>query len=1383
MKKIFLKRMTSLFAASLMAFGNMSNLSFAREDDSLMSKTTSATVYGGSRVAYNDSRYERDEVLEVAGEPFFYNGVQIRIDKVVDRYNFTDEQVKELFRIAANDGFTVVNAQIRWMDVQQDESFNATETAYVRGGNYADSVLDGFKTFYGSGEENRALGYVKFDISGWSKGDIEAARLRIYNNTAIESGQIIEVYGVDTDWKKDTLTWNNAPGIESGEVTGELLCTSDSWDLVDASEYYDFDLGDYVERARSEGKTEVSFIVRNTSSTEVNMDAYTGNRPPKIFLSSKEEYDWEYLDRIIGYAEEYGLKLEILWFSTDTCSVVSEIRLPYYVLSNYRKCLYASGVPWMKKANSDITGIYYYLMCKNDMELREAEYTALQSVFNHIAEYNEKNGNKNTVIGCQVCNEPNVARLHGGKLNENGVTLQNCMCDTCVALKKKGGYTDQGFRDWVMFEYCNNLSKAVKKSNYPVWTRVNNVNGCDAWGVEYNEKMRTKGGTDTDSGTYLDFIGLDPYGWSRSQLYQFGHGSYATGSNLPVVMESGGEKSMSALMMLATLAGGGYYNVYDLCSPDGHHLYDQNLQPRVISAGDKYLPNGGTYIEDVRNHNHWLKKIAYPLASMQPESLGGKNLFYFNCEGTDLSNINITKQMGGMSVTYKSDTQYSAGIALKKSDTEVVLLSSKDTDATFTLSDIANSVKSVEFGHYEGSEWIKDDGEVTYKASGTNLVVTMPQFSVVKVETSSPLPLPVVFEAEDYITNGQTILSSSVTQRVVNETTASGEKWACFEKTTTGATVTLSVTVPEDMKIARVATGYKGKPSGRADLQLYINGVKYGSVINQTEDKEGFYETAYGPVIELKVGEVNTFQYKTTSSGIVCIDYISFMKAEEMPKTMDGTVLINEDFSSETGDFGFDKGASVSGGVLNITENMGNYTTSVKMFDAEVINQSAIELSFDWKSNITSAGKKSGIEFRDLYGRLIFAIESKGGTIFRHSVTGWDSDSSHSYYNWEPIWTETDMDRTKTYHVRLIADFETKVVSYAVTEKDTGLIVAQIVNAPTEAINLAKMVACNYYTVEKEVSYEGKQNIDNFILTGADGNIDLPCAGKIIYAFGDSIIDGHKYQKMGFVEFAALQNDMTVEYNGALNGADITSGAIKNQLDAAPEKTPDIVFFDGGINNAYKTSDMDGFKEAFEELVVAMRMKWSGADLVYVAVHKTAAREAECQRRVYTIAMEICQKHGVSVVDMYNSQLDTNIQDLRWNYTFDELGEDSLPGNMGNTSSEKYSSTYPTGTHPNFRAIEKYYVTAVTALINTNYKFIVETTLEAGNLTITATGADGECIAAFYTDDILLETKSFKEEITLSLDEAVTMVKVYNWGNSETLNPLTACETIDITKI
>ncbi|MCD8049233.1 MAG: DUF4978 domain-containing protein [Clostridia bacterium] len=1313
-----MKKMIAALCAAAMAVSPLSAFAAETEgEDEMNAELLESGAYVGSKVVYSGEEYEREEVLEVAGEPFFYNGVQIRIDKVVDdpAYNFTDEQVKELFRLAKEDGFTVANVQIRWMDVQQDQSFTATESAYIRGGSYADKTFNtgGIEIYYDeSSESNQALGYVKFDISGWTKSQAEAARIRLYNKSAVSGEHSVSIYALeDCTWSKDTITWNNAPGHDGYEISGELVSQSPSWDKVSAQEYFDFDVSDYIIEQQAKGKTSVSFIIAaditsgDDTSVNITFDDFDDDRPPTLYLSSMDEYDWDYLDRIIGYAEEYDLKMEVLWFATDTCSIVSELRVPWYVLQNYQKCVYSTGEPWVKKANSDITGIYYYLTCKNDLSLREQEAKVLTDVFNHIGEYNEAHGNKNTVIGCQVCNEPNVARLHNSSVTENGVKLQNCQCDTCVALKASGGYSDSEFKDYTLFEYCNNLSKAVKTSNYPVWTRVNNVNGCEAWGVTYNENKRASGGTDTDEGTYLDFIGLDPYGWSRSNLYAFGTGDYSTGHNLPMVMESGGEKSMSALMMLATVAGGAFYNVYDLCSPDGHALYNSDLTPRVISAGDTYLPNGGTYIEDIKNHNLWLNKIGYEIATKKTDKQGGKNLLFFNCEGTSTSDINVTKSIGGMDVTYKSDTIYSVGIAVKRSDNEVVLLSSKDEDATFTLSGIGTDVVSVEYGYYEGSEWVSEDGEVTYSTSGKDLVVTMPEFSVVRVVTENALPEPETYEFEDMSVS----VTNSFSLETQSDSSASGGKWTLVRDATAGTVVTFTFELDEEMN-ASLATGYKSKSSGRGAVQMYVNGVKYGGALSQYGSSEEFTLSDYGPIVTLKKG-TNTISYTVTASGIVTFDYLEIMESDMMPEELEGRVLTDEDFSEDDeSSFGFSSGASVSDGTLKITDGMDNYTTSIKIFDAKIINQPQIDLTFDWTSNITSAGKKSGIEFRDLYGRLIFAIASKSGSVLRYSVTGADSDSANAEYDREPTWTEIDMSRGTTYTIRLYCDFEEKTVSYSITEKSTGNMLAVASDIPTEATSLAKMIACNYYTNESGKSYAGTQTIDNFKIVGSDENVELPYADRTIYAFGDSVVAGHKYDA-GFADFAARQMGAELSYNASENGAAVMDGTILSQIESAPEEAPDIVIFDGGVNDAYSTNagkwgevgdetadfDTATFAGCFENLISQMKAKWGDdTKLCYVAVHKTAARDSDIQELLHEIELEACEKWGVIVADVYSNPLiDTNDDTIRWNYTFDDLGSDYLPGTMATISSEKFSSTYPSGTHPNFRAIEEFYVPAV----------------------------------------------------------------------------------------
>jgi hypothetical protein len=528
-------------------------------------------------------------VLMVEERPFFYNGIQIRVDKLRDAYGYTDEQIKNCFFRAGKDGFTVTGVQILWQDIQPDISFKAIRCGDSPEGTFADFDLSFF--------ENRDI---------WS-----AAKLRVYADRAYSMDKELRLYGVD------------------GDVYD--LGTTPSWDPVDKPHYYDFDVTKFVNTRRQKNKR-LSFAFKSGTDTE---------RPPELFISRKDVFDWTWVDKILHWTEDADIKLEILWFGSDTCSVSADHRIPFYVFHDCQLARKRDGSPFFEKRPAeDIVGCYYYLLCKNDPLLREYEQKALNTLFNHIAEYDATQGGRKTVIGCQVSNEPAIGRLHG-----SGVYADDrCYCKNCN--DKFGSGDLREFKDRTMWEFNNNLAEAVKQSAYPVWTRCNNYNDTDAPGTAYNEKMRR------ESGTNLDFIGLDPYSDDPAVLFAYGHGvnpkdeiDYSQGRNLPLVMENGGECSNSAKLVLASLAGGAFYTMYDFCGPDGHGLYDD-----VRKTGSP-VPHGA-YITEVRNTNSMLNKMAHILATKKSDGAGGSSLLFFN--PLSVANVNETKKICSMEIQYES---------------------------------------------------------------------------------------------------------------------------------------------------------------------------------------------------------------------------------------------------------------------------------------------------------------------------------------------------------------------------------------------------------------------------------------------------------------------------------------------------------------------------------------------------------------------------------------------------------------------------------------------------------------------------------------------------------------------------------------------------------
>ena len=89
-------------------------------------------------------------------------------------------------------------------------------------------------------------------------------------------------------------------------------------------------------------------------------------------------------------------------------------------------------------------------------------------------------------------------------------------------------------------------------------------------------------------------------------------------------------------------------------------------------------------------------------------------------------------------------------------------------------------------------------------------------------------------------------------------------------------------------------------------------------------------------------------------------------------------------------------------GVLNVTKGMGNYTTSVKTFDATVADERTLDLTFDWKTAVATSGGKTGVELRDGQGNLVFSLAGTT-TGLCYGVTGPVSDSTSAPDSLNPV--------------------------------------------------------------------------------------------------------------------------------------------------------------------------------------------------------------------------------------------------------------------------------------------------------------------------------------------------------------------------------------------
>ncbi|KUO16207.1 RICIN domain-containing protein [Streptomyces dysideae] len=855
---------TSLVGTGLALAAPAAAADFPAIDDTLQPSTPTVTPVSEADTAKTAS----DRItLNVDGEPFFYNGTQLRIDKLRDAWGLSEQEIAALFHKIKDDGFTVVNVPLWWAEVQPDRVFSPVESTYIRGGqysrtNFADSPSS--KIGYQRGvEEEKQLTYLKFDFSGYTEAEINAAKVRV-NLNADAIGDLpftAKLYGItDDSWDAATMTWDEgAPNHNGHAITGTegedyvLVDSSPSWDQMGDKQAYDFDVSDFI--ANSPDKT-VSFILQATPTTDTDLavggtiDGALGAEPPQLFLSNQQRYDFSYLDKVIGWAEAAEIKLEFLWYGSDSTGATLDNRVPTYVFRNHKnQYINADGVrqPVLKKIDDPKYGVYWYHMDKNDLRTRSQEYTALKATMDHVAEYNAANGDKKTLIGVQVSNEPSVQNFHGSKRTH----WHNP--ETWGALDRFASVGD--FVDRTMWEFTVNLSNAVKESDYPVWTRVNNCNCTDAFGVEYNELMRQ------NHGTSLDFIGLDPYSRDEGRLYRFGHeGLYSTGSNLPMINENGGDYQNSANLLLASLAGGAFYNVYDYYGPDGHNLY----VPKDAANGDYTPVPRGSYMQEVRDTNHMLLKAAGDLASKQAEAAGGTKLQFLN----PLSDLGASAKttVRAIGVDYHTPAD-GVGVVVERADDEIALLSSDD--ATYSLHGIGRyGIASVESGRYDGSTWVKS-GDVKWSWADRTITFDVPAYGAVRVVTNAAIPaagpdVPFTDSSFSATQEAESLSPASNVGLQQWDDGASNGAWIKVLGTGTGDYVEFTVPRPsQELDSYELAVGYRTS-TGRGIAQASVGGTDVGKPLDMYADGSQWREAVVG---DLAFGGASSVTLRFTVTG------------------------------------------------------------------------------------------------------------------------------------------------------------------------------------------------------------------------------------------------------------------------------------------------------------------------------------------------------------------------------------------------------------------------------------------------------------------------------------------------------------------------------------
>ncbi|MDR1718172.1 MAG: DUF4978 domain-containing protein [Prevotella sp.] len=427
----------------------------------------------------------------------------------------------------------------------------------------------------------------------------------------------------------------------------------------------------------------------------------------------KDDFDWTILDKYMGWCKKYNIKMELLWFSWSSGGRVQYL-MDYNGVQTPRTPDYVCSLDGQSEFNM-LREEWEYSLDWRDTNLRDREKFVLAKTMEHVALWDANNENPQTVIGVQLGNE---ARSHGN----NSATAAE------------------------IIDYYHHVGAAVKESKYVVWTRLNCVSYETTGRINANEAKRNSGGTN------IDFVGIDIYGTSASSIKGDMNGQLPhTGKNYSMIMEIDAKDANSPLYQIAAIAGGKAFDYYNMGFVDGNGLY--------TNSGTTLVERD--HIGLVRQRNKIINQANQDIALKAHDA----GLYVYNYAGNSTN-----AETGLEGITFTPDVNNTQGVAIRHSDSEIVLLST--LSGTFSIPASLN-VNYASVGYFnDENKWIK---EKDIPFSGTT--ITMPETSAVLLRVEEDIKNP-SFEKGTTVVNGLNVpvswtLESSLSGADVKLSTAS----------------------------------------------------------------------------------------------------------------------------------------------------------------------------------------------------------------------------------------------------------------------------------------------------------------------------------------------------------------------------------------------------------------------------------------------------------------------------------------------------------------------------------------------------------------------------------------------------------------------------------
>ncbi len=375
----------------------------------------------------------------------------------------------------------------------------------------------------------------------------------------------------------------------------------------------------------------------------------------------KDQYDFSVVDAMLGYCNKYNLKMELLWFSTNMCGESFSYYVPQYILGDPDKRLYRNDEGWFWNYYG-----YMYALILDDEYILERETKAVTQLFNHIRQWDYRNGEKHPVITAQIHNEPDI--FVRWRYDQKGYRYR----DNSRTFNKDIAWD-------MVLNSLDAVGQAVQKSDYKVLTRVNLVKGDglnpfpEATSATPREVFDLPG---------IDFISVDIYRNSIADV-KYEVDAYASiQGNYALVAENKGVYSHSPSLILTAFANGGGYDIYDLATPEfllnntdnrdevDQGVYTYDLQERPVTVSTRKIVKG-------------IVGASEDIALTPPNDFAAFNVV------TDVPKVNTSETIATTSLSVSFSTSSTAlGFALDRGDYAILYATAQ---ADFVVVETATS--------------------------------------------------------------------------------------------------------------------------------------------------------------------------------------------------------------------------------------------------------------------------------------------------------------------------------------------------------------------------------------------------------------------------------------------------------------------------------------------------------------------------------------------------------------------------------------------------------------------------------------------------------------------------------------------------------------------